>query len=467
MVQPRAISSVGAFALVAGSMLGIGIFISPSMVAAAFHDPWWIVGAWILGGVVALAGAVSYAELGALMPESGGDYVYIREAMGPSAAFTANWVLSVAVFGGSIAAVAAAIGEYQLPTIFGVPAGTPLFETLGFHSPAWLSWLTYNKAFALLLVVALSLLNHLSVRWATRLQVLASLGPIVILVAVGAFALVALSQDTETVSALHRLTPDSGVGGADMLSAWLAIYFAYSGWNAASYVSGELQSPAKALKWGLIGGTIAITLLYAWLNYLFVDSLGVAELARSNEVGTVLAVKWFGEAGRWCFTVVLVLLFVGSINASVLSGARLTRAGSLDGVFWRGAAKLDPKRQTPARAIWLQCLWACGLVVTEQCHAIFELASAAMVLTGSLAVASLLILRRSRPDAHRPYRAWGYPWLPLLYLVSSVVVLVATVYRALAHSMGSPLPALGLALALLAWLLHYANRHYRRPSVAP
>ena len=444
---PRAISGFGAFSVVAGSMLGIGIFLSPPVVAGAAGSPWLFGAVWLLGGLVALSGAVAYAELGAMMPHSGGDYVYLREAFGPSMAFAANQVLAIAVFGGSVAAVAAGIGAYQLPSLTGVPAETPLAALLGASAgPGW-AWLTCDKAFALLIIFAITAVNHAGARMSALLQLATTVLPALLLIGGSLVALV-LSP---------AATAGDGPGWStdgDPLTAWLAVYFAYSGWNAASYIAGEIRTPERALHRALVGGTLAITALYLWLNVVFVHVLGPEGLRAAGEVGSTIASVVAGPRGSLVFAGLLVVLLCGSLNATVLGGARISRAASVDGAFWRFVAPLDRRTGTPARALWLQAAWASVLVATERFEQILQLASAAMVVTGSLSVLALFVLRRRRPAAPRPYHAFGYPFVPALYLLASAVVLGAIVWRAATNGEGGWLPVAGAALLAIAWVGH-------------
>lgn len=408
----RSLGSLPAMALVAGSMLGIGIFIMPSQVAAQIQSPGPFLLLWLAGGISALFGALSVAELGAMLPRAGGDYPYLRLAYGPGIAFSAGWLQLLAIFPGSLATMAVGTAQFQLPVVMGS----------WFHWPTQMGLPIAPEAFwATLVIVALTAVNHIGIVISGRVQLLLTGIPIAILLAA---SLGVLGQNGATGGAWVDSSFDMPPVTAAAL-AFLPVYFAYSGWNAAIYVGGEIRQPGRNLPRALIGGTIAVTVLYLLLCVGFLSIFSMGELVNVVEAGTAAAAELFGSAGVFAVTLLIVLAMLGSINGTVLTGSRIGYAMAGHGHCPASAGRLHAKYRTPVVALWVQAAWALVLVGTQSFEELTNYTSAAMLITGTLTVLAVIRLRRKMPDTVRPYRTWGYPLTPLLYAVSSVFVLLA------------------------------------------
>ena len=452
--QRRVLGGLAAFTLVSGSMLGIGIFIYPAQVARLFTTNASFLLVWALGGLFALSGAVAYAELGAMFPRAGGDYEFLREGFNESVAFAAGWLIFGAAFTGSIATMTVALAQYQIPSL--VHALRPL-AMLDFSAPLltgpWGFTLDGTRLVAVGLIVAVSALNMVEARVAGWLQTLTTLLPIGLMTLI---ALWALGSESVTMPAAGPTPPDTGWVERldDFTSAYMAIYFAYAGWNAVIYVAGEVQRPHRTLVRALVAGTLCVTALYVLLCAAFLRVFGIAGLATAGEAGSAMAGVLGGDKARLTMTALIASAIVASVNATVLGGARVAFAMARRGAFWSWAGHLAPDHGVPRRALAIQAIGSCLYVLTGTFEQVYQLTSLAMVAGGTLTVVVLFVLRRTRPTAPRPYRATGYPWLPALYVLSSVVVLAMMVRRAFGGSAGSLYPLAGLGIMVVAYAAH-------------
>jgi APA family basic amino acid/polyamine antiporter len=431
----RRLSVFGAMSLVAGSMLGIGIFISPPVVAAQIDRPGAFLFIWLLGGLTALFGALSVAELGSMMPRAGGDYPYLKLAYGPGLAFAVGWLQLLAVFPGSLAAMAVGTAEYQLPMVLGGAWGVPAEIGL---SPI-MFW-------AIAIVVLLTAVNHIGVVVSGRLQIVVTVVPVVVLL-IGTLA-VLLHQGTEggaLANAGHDMRLPA-VGGFAL--AYLKVYFAYSGWNAAIYVGGEIRRPGRNLPRALVGGTLGVTVLYLVLCVGFLAVFTMDDLAHSGEAGTAAAEVIFGRPGKILVTLSILFCMLGSMNGTILTGSRISFAMAQGGHCIASAGKTSERHGTPVIALWLQAAWTILLMFTHKFEQLIDYASAAMLISGTMTVVAVFVLRRRLRDAPRPYRTWGYPITPALYVISSVAVLFVLL------SNQDPSVFLAVAWFLGAWLFH-------------
>ncbi len=432
--------------LVTGSMLGIGIFVAPPSVAAQVEGPGAFLLVWLLGGLTALCGALSVAELGAMMPRAGGDYPYLRRAYGPGLAFAAGWLQLLAVFPGSLAVVAVGTA-FQLPIILG--AGYPWPQSMGLD-PA--------TTWAVVIIVGLTAVNHIGVVVSGRLQVLVTMTPVVVLL-VGT-AVVMLVQGTGG-GALSGAGENLVVPSiAAVAAASLPVYFAFSGWNAAIFIGAEIERPAINLPRALVGGTLLVTVLYLALCLGFLSVFTMDDLANTGEAGTAAAGLLFGGVGRFAVTLSILLAMLGSLNGTILTGSRIAYAMANEGQCIAAAGTISRRFGTPAVALWLQAGLALVLVFTHGFDALLKYTSAAMLITGSLTVVAVMVLRRKLPKLARPYRTWGYPVTPVAYVLVSVGVLAV-----LAQG-GDPSVFAGIGWFVLAFGFHHVFLRKRAPTPA-
>jgi APA family basic amino acid/polyamine antiporter len=420
-------------------MLGVGIFLAPPIVAQHLTTkaPFFLM--WLFGGVVALAGAVAFAELGTALPLSGGDFVIQKEALGPAVAYASGWVLFGAVFCGSIAMLAVAVCQYQLPVLLGVNLKQALFfvgtwRFTGIHLGA------------LTLLLLFTLLNIAGGKVSGSVQTWLTIVPTAV------FALLAIALLVGAPEGKQIAAPGRDISVWGLLVAYDAIYFTYSGWPNIIYVAGEVEKPSRNIPLSLLGGTSFVTLLYLLICVAFVVTLGMGGLAKAGEAGTATAMLLFGKMGGVVFAVVILLAILASVNATILGGARILYAMAQSGGSSKAGA-LSGKSQVPIRALWIQTAWTALLILSGGFVQLLQMASVAMFITGSLTVLSLFVLRTKRPELARPYRATGYPLLPAFYLLASLLACGFTVAKAL-QPKGSAYPLIGAGIFVLAFVAY-------------
>lgn len=419
----RTITTTGATAIVVGSMLGAGIFLAPALVASYTTSVAAYLAYWLIGGLTALAGAASFAELGAMMPRSGGEYAFLQRAFGNSVALAAGWTLVLIVFPGSIASMVSALTQYQVLPWINAWSGNDYAVTSALGTGLNIG-----------IILLLTLLNIAGARLSSSAQtviVALPLGILTVLAFVGlAFAPEAQSSARYVPVATDVLSPTSTSLSVFAL-AFMATYFAYSGWNAAGYVAGEVKDPARNVPRALLIGTTIVTVLYLLLSWFFVQTLGLEGLRQAPEAGTASVVAWLGQAhGAW-MSIPIALGVLASVNSSVLSGARITYALSEDELLPPFLGRVSRRNGSPHVALWFQALVSIVLVLTGTFNELLMLTSLTMLIIGAAAVSALLYLRRREPHAERPFRVPFYPWVPLVYLVGCLVVIGSQFHTAI------------------------------------
>ncbi len=401
------VGPVGATAVVAGSMLGVGILLTPPVVAGNVPSLAGFFALWLAGAVVAASGGMVYAELGAMLPEAGGDVVFLQRAFGRAVALGVGAVIFVGAFAGSIAAMSVALCTYQTQTLLDAAfSGAPQLS-----EPALLG-IRGDQLLGAAVIVALTAVNGLGARVSTAVQTALTVVPLLGLAALGAWGL---------ASGSGVVTPPAGEVH-DLGEAWLGVYFAYAGWPAIVYVAGEVRDPGRTLPVAVLGGTALVAVLYALLCAGFVAVLGFEGLAGAGEAGTAMARALLGEPAAVGVAGLVALALLASVNATVLGGARVAWAMARElGV--RGLLGLD-RHGTPTRTLWLQGAVAVGFALTGTFQALMAWTTVAMLAAGALTVLAHGWLRWAEPDMERPFRAWGHPVASLIYVGSCVGALL-------------------------------------------
>ena len=390
---PRKLGMWDATAVVIGIVIGSGIFVLPNLIARSVPSATAILSVWVVAGVLSFFGALAYAELGAMMPETGGHYVYLREAYGPLAAFVCAWTFMLAVLAG---------GSAWLAVTFSIYAG--YFVPL---TPA------AAKIVSVALIAVLSAVNYVGVREGARVQRLfTGLKITGLLVLIGAAFLAPRS------GALAAADPP--LSGASFGVAMAACLMAYNGWSYVSFVAGEVKDPQRSLMRSLMIGMTAVAALYILANVAYLRVLTVPEIAASERVGAELAKRTIGGAGGTFVSVTVLLSIIGAVNGCVLTAARIPFAQARDGLFFKRFAEVHPRFRTPGTAIVWGGVWTALLVLTGSYETLYSYSIVAAWIFYTMTVAAVWILRRKMPDAVRPYRMWGYPWTLWLFVAVSV-----------------------------------------------
>ncbi len=402
--------------LVLGLVIGGGIFLTPSSIAKAVPSGPWILGLWIGGGLLAIAGGLVYAEMGAMLPEAGGMYVYIREAFGPLPAFLYAWVAFWVIIIGADAAVAVGFAQY-----FSV-----FFPGLGSdHVILALGPVPINAAqlVAVALTLVLSATHYVGVREGARIQGAFTALILVALLWIAAGGALAARREIAAPAAQQL----GAVTFAGIGTALVAIFWTYYGWNEIVAVAGEVANPRRNLPVALIFGTGVITALYVGVNAAFLKAIPVAEMATVAQPGTVAAQRLFGGAAALLISLAITAAAIGCTSAGLVPAPRIVYALSRDGLFPKPFGRVHPRFRTPAFAIVVQAVWMSFLCLSGRYDQLYTYATFFVILAYAATGIALFVFRRRRPDLPRPYRCWGYPVVPFLFVASSVALAINTV----------------------------------------
>jgi APA family basic amino acid/polyamine antiporter len=417
--------------VVIGGIIGSGIFINPYIVAQRLDSSALVLGAWIAGGAIALAGAYSYAELGALFPKAGGQYVYLRDAYHPIAGFLYGWALLALIESGAIAAVAITFATYAL-RLAGRPdvAAVPL---------------------AIGAIVLLSIINILGVKPGSRV-----LNVLVVLKVIALALLIIAGAVSPASPGWLSDERESAEGASTALAfgaALIPILFAYGGWQNANYVAEEIDNPRRNLPLSLLAGTTAVVIIYVLVNAVYLRALGLEGLAGTRTPASDAAAGMFGGWGDTFVTASIAISTFGFLDLAILAPTRVYYAMAADGVFLPALARLHPRFRTPWLAIVIQSTWSCILATTGTYERLLNYVVFADWIFFGLTVGSVLIFRRTTPLAGRPdgsYRSPGYPIIQILFvLVAAAVVLSVVRDDPASATRGALLLALGVPVFYL------------------
>ena len=419
----RGLSLFDATLLIVGSVIGSGIFFAPSIMAGYLQSPGLLLGLWVLGGLLTLAGALSYAELAAAMPRAGGQYVFLSEAFSPLFGFLYGWTFLLAINTGFVAAVAVAFAKTLGFFVPGVGEEHLLFALGGLR-------FTTAQLVALAVIAVLTWINVTGLRTGASVQnvfTIAKLAAIAGLVVLGVVIARGSTANFQPVLGL-ALGPEGVKVGlfAAVAGAMSKALFSYDAWVSVTLAAEEVKEPERNLPRSLVLGTLAITAAYtgAVAVYLYMVPIGEMAAVAENRIATEAAVRIIGPAGGAFIAVAALMSTFGCVNGLTLSGARVVYAMARDQLFFRRTAAVHPVYRTPAAALVLHGLVAAALTLTGTYSDLLTMTAFSSLLFNVLTVAGLFVLRRRRPDLPRPYRVWAYPAVPLLYVAVAAFFLV-------------------------------------------
>lgn len=395
MQLKRELNLSDATLLVIGNVVGAGIFTTSGFLAGELPHPLLFIGIWILGGLITLCGALTYAELGGMFPKAGGDYQFLKAGYGLWAGFLLGWVNFWIIIPGSIAALALALVSYL----------SPLFVL---SDPLW------GKLLAVAVIVVFSWINYRGIRWGGTTQDFFTLGALVILIlfVFGGLTFGEGSWDHFSTASSPAI-PLSKLFG----SAMIAIVFTYSGWFASTYLGAEIKKPERNLPLSLLIGTVVVAILFTLMNVVYLYALPLSELRGAVNVGQVAAAALFNSTVAALISAAIILAICSSINATVMSGSRIFYAMSEDKIFWSFLKNLHPRFGTPYLAIISQGVLAVFMVCLGTFGQLLSYVVFVMLAVSIATGAAHLILRRKNPEMIRPYRTWGYPVVPVLFIL--------------------------------------------------
>lgn len=411
----------GAVAIVVGTVIGSGIFLVPKTAVLKVGSVEMVFAVWIFGGLLSLAGALTYAELAAALPEAGGEYVYLREAYGPFFGFLYGWTQMWVAKSGSIATLATAFFYYlanflpelertvgQIPIPLG-PGGGPLEVRMG-------------QLLAIAVILVLAVVNYFGVKIGGSVQVLVTLIKVAL---IGAIVVVGLFSSQGSVANFSTSIPAPG-GLAGFFGALVAILWAYDGWNNVSMVASEIRNPQRNLPLALIGGTLAVMAIYLLTNVAYFYVLPAAAVAASDRVAAEMMRRILGPTGAGAVSIAAMISIFAALNGSILTGARVPYAMARDGLFFRPVSHVHPRWQTPSVSILLLSAWSSLLVLSGRYEQLFTYVIFASWILYGMATASVLVLRHKRPDLPRPYRTLGYPVMPVVFVLVALLLILYT-----------------------------------------
>lgn len=421
----RSLSAMDGALLTVGAVVGTGIFLAAGDVARALPHPGLLMSAWVAGGALTLAGALTYAEMGAMLPRAGGLYHFLREAWGPMPGFLYGWTCLLVIMSGGIAAIAVGFGEY-------LGALVPAFAS---ERDAWrldvagAEWRVSGAQLAGALgILGFTAVNHFGVRFGANVQNAFTLTK---LAAIAALVLFGMAVPATAVPAWSTPVP---ANPAALLApfgvALIAVLWTFDGWYAFTFAAGEARNPARAIPLGLLLGTAVILAVYLALNWVYLRALSPAELGGTTRAAEAAATALFGRNGGRLMTGAVAVSAFGCLSATVLYASRIYQPMAVDGVFFRFVASIHPRWRTPVPALWLQGAWATVLALTGGYTALFIYTTFGGVLFHVAGGLALFRLRRTRPDANRPYRAWGHPLTPALFVLGMLLLTISTLVAA-------------------------------------
>ena len=414
----RGLSLLDSVLLLVSGIIGSSIFLTAKDIAGPLPNPTLFFLVWVLGGVISLCACVAFAELGSMYPDSGGQYIYLREAYGDLVAFLYGWMLFAVANGGTIAALSVASAAYMGNIIPAISQQHVMFSLAGIP-------FTRAHALGLVLIVILTCVNVFGLRWGALLQNVSTWTKFI---AMAAFVLLGFAIGKGHWSNFSAQAPGGlsqglsmGLSPGQLISALgvglIAVFWAYDGWVYVTWVAGEVKDPRRNVPLAMVLGVLAVGAIYLAMNMTYVYALPLNEIAKYETIAHAAATKLFSPAAAVWLSAMIAISCFSAAAACTLSGARVYLAMAQHGVFFRRMAVIHPKWRTPAFSLIGQGIWAAVLTVSGRYDQLYTYVIFGMVLSYTLTVIGLFILRWKRPDVPRPYRCTGYPWLPAIYVL--------------------------------------------------
>ena len=408
----RGLSLVDSVLLMVGGIIGSGIFLTAGQIASAVHRPLYFLGVWIAGGLISLLACFAFAEMAAMYPEAGGQYVFLREAYGEFPAFLYGWMIFTVGQSGTIAALAVGFAEYFGAILPVASAHQPVAQIFGWT-------LTRGHLVSTSAIVLLTWINVIGLKRGSALVNVATWAKFA---AMGAFVLLGLALGKGSWSHYSVSLPlDQPASLSHVISgfgvALIAVFWAFDGWVYITWVSGEIKNPQKVLPHALLFGILLVGAVYISVSVVYLYALPITQVAQEETIAQAAAVALFSSnAARWLGATIALSCF-GAASSAILCSARVTYAMSRDGAFFHAMGRVHPKYHTPAISLIVIAAWSIVLALSGSYDQLYTYVMFMMVLSYVAGVAALFILRRKRPDVPRPYRCTGYPYLPALYLL--------------------------------------------------
>ncbi len=435
----RSLTLLDGSLLVIGSMIGSGIFIVSSDIARSLGSSGWLIIVWLLSGFITLTAALSYGELSGMFPQAGGQYVYLREAFGKFFGFLYGWSFFAVIQTGTIAAVGVAFGKFAGYLFPQLGDGNILIgASTGFH-------ITAAQLVGIAIIVLLTFINTQGVKSGKWIQFFFTFTKVVAIAALILFGYILFTDHSiwqanwqnpfqaVAIGGDIKVITHESLGGAALIAAicsgMVGALFSSDAWNSVTFIAGELKRPERNIGLSLFIGTLVVTLLYVSMNFMYLHVMSISEIAHapSDRVATAAALKIFGSGGAKIIALLIMVSTFGCNNGLILSGARVYYTMAKDSLFLKSAGTLNDKG-VPAKALWMQCLWASGLCLSGQYGNLLDYIVFTVLLFYILTIAGIIKLRQTQPDRPRPYKAFGYPFIPLLYILMAAFICIVLLF---------------------------------------
>jgi len=454
----RGLSLLDSVLLLAGGIIGSSIFLTAKDIAGPLPHPTLFMLVWVMGALISMCAAFAFAELGSMFPDSGGQYVYLREAFGDLVAFLYGWMLFAVANGGTIAALSVASAAYLSAIFPAISEQHVVLTAVGIT-------LTRTHIAGLISIVFVTWMNVIGLRKGAVLQNVATWAKFV---AMGAFVILGLAIGKGSWGNFRWHGEHAGVTmGLSMnqlISALgiglIAVFWAYDGWVYITWVAGEVKEPRRNVPRAMVLGIIVVAVVYLAMNMTYIYAMPLSEVAKHETIAAAAAEAMFSpRAANW-LSVVIALACFGAMASCTLSGARVYYAMARDGVFFDRMAQVHPKWRTPAISLIGQAVWACLLTVSGRYDQLYTYVIYGMVLSYTLTVIGMFVLRWKRPEIPRPYRCTGYPWLPAIYVLLGTWWTINTIVERPKEALAGTI----IVLLGVPGYLYWKRQHLRKPA---
>ena len=416
--------------IVVGAVIGSGIFKKPALMAQQLGSAEWLIAVWVITGIVTLFGALTNAEVAGMISATGGQYVFFQKMYGRLTAYLYGWAIFAVIQTGSIAAIAYIFAQY-LGYFIPMPHLSQAWEHWAIHIPLIGDIFPFNdigtKLMTIGCITLLTYINYLGVLFGGAVQ---SIFTTLKVLAIGFLVLLSFTSGGGAVSHFSESMPTQTISNIGLLGAIVAAmsgaFWAYDGWNNITYIAGEIREPQKNIPRALFAGTVIVIITYVLVNLAYIFVLPIQEMAQSNLVAADVANHALGSWGGAFVAIAVIISTFGTTNGTLLASARVYYAMAKDKLFFKKLGDIHPRYLTPAPSLWVQCAWASLLVLTGTFDTLTDMLIFVSWIFYALGAYGVFVLRKKMPDAPRPYKVWGYPYIPAIFVAFASVYVVWT-----------------------------------------
>jgi basic amino acid/polyamine antiporter, APA family len=454
MPSPSLAKRIGfwsATSIIIGSIIGSGVFMKPASMAAQLGSPIWLTVTWIVAGLFSLLGALIYAELGAMIPETGGIYVYFRRMFGDFVAFLYGWAAFSVINTAAVAAISFVCAQYA-DYFLDLPRFSAAVESISWHIPFIGDLHPLEnfgvKLLAVVLVISLTALNYFSVKAGSGFQLVSTFIKMAVIAALIFGIFFSGQGEFENFIKADYPKEDWGLMSA-MVVAMTGAFYAYDGWINITFIAGEIKEPQKNIPKSLAIGVFACIAIYVLVNQAYLYVLPVEKIASSSLVAADAISVALGQTGGAIVAAMIVICTLGAINGNIMATCRITYAMGKDKVFHPWAGKTHPRFETPGNALWLHGIWTSAFIITGSFDMLADMFVFITWIAYGLGAAGIFILRKKIPHQSRPYKIWGYPVVPIIFIAFSLFYLIITVWNDVTNYLAHRQPVINSVLGML------------------